>query len=62
MIAGGNRRECEVAVGAADPDEAADALRVRGVVLAVVKQGADGVLVASAEGRTLVPPVPVRLM
>ena len=58
-IAVGNRRECEVAVGTADPDAAADALLARGVELAVVKQGADGVLVASAEGRTLVPPVPV---
>jgi 5-dehydro-2-deoxygluconokinase len=61
-IAVGNRRECEVAVGAADPDVAADALLARGLELAVVKLGGDGVLVASAERRTLVQPVPVEVV
>lgn len=61
-IAVGNRRECEVAVGASDPDAAADALLERGVELAVVKLGGDGVLAASAEGRTLVPPVAVEVV
>jgi 5-dehydro-2-deoxygluconokinase len=61
-IAVGNRRECEVAVGTADPDAAADALLGRGVELAVVKLGGDGVLVASAEGKTLVPPVRVEVV
>jgi 5-dehydro-2-deoxygluconokinase len=61
-IAVGNRRECEVAVGASDPDAAADALLARGLELAVVKLGGDGVLVASREGRSLVPPVPVEVV
>ncbi len=58
-IAVGNRRECEVAVGTSDPDAAADALLGRGLELAVVKLGGDGVLVASLQDRTLVPAVPV---
>jgi 5-dehydro-2-deoxygluconokinase len=60
-IAVGNRRECEVAVGTSDPDAAADELLDRGAELAVVKLGGDGVLVASAEGRALVAPVPVEV-
>ncbi|MDX6573239.1 MAG: 5-dehydro-2-deoxygluconokinase, partial [Gaiellales bacterium] len=36
----GNREECRVAVGLADPQGAADALLARGCTLAVVKQGA----------------------
>ncbi|WP_309109744.1 5-dehydro-2-deoxygluconokinase [Saccharothrix sp.] len=58
-VAVGNRAEVEVAVGTADPDEAADRLLARGLDLALVKKGADGVLVASAEGRWTVPPHPV---
>ena len=61
-IAVGNRRECEVAVGASDPGAAADALLARGLELAVVKLGGEGVLVASVDGRTLVPPVPVEVV
>jgi 5-dehydro-2-deoxygluconokinase len=51
----GNREECRVAVGTADPPGAADALLARGCRLAVVKQGGEGVLVATAEERELVP-------
>jgi 5-dehydro-2-deoxygluconokinase len=58
-VAVGNRRECEVAVGAADPDQAADALLERGVELAVVKLGSEGVLVATPGERTRVGVVPV---
>jgi 5-dehydro-2-deoxygluconokinase len=58
-VAVGNRRECEVAVGSADPDEAADALLERGVELAVVKLGSEGVLVATHHERTRVDVVPV---
>jgi len=58
----GNRRECEVAVGTGDPDAAADALLARGLELAIVKLGADGVLVATAEGRTRVEPFPVQVV
>jgi 5-dehydro-2-deoxygluconokinase len=58
-VAVGNRRECEVALGIANPDKAADALLLRGVELAVVKLGAEGVLVATAETRARVDPVAV---
>ena len=50
-VAVGNRAECEIAVGTSDPDAAADALLGRGVDLAIVKQGGDGVLVATADER-----------
>ncbi len=43
-------------------DGAADALLARGVAVAVVKLGGDGVLVATAEGRTVVPPRPVEVV
>jgi 5-dehydro-2-deoxygluconokinase len=48
----GNRAEVEVAVGTSDPHEAAARLLARGVELALVKLGGDGVLVATAEGAT----------
>lgn len=51
----GNREECRVAVGTADPERAADALLARGCRLAVVKQGGDGVLVATPDEREIVP-------
>lgn len=58
-VAVGNREECAVAVGADDPHEAARRLLGRGVRLAIVKLGGDGVLVAGADGnhRLLPPPV-----
>ncbi len=58
----GNRTECEVAVGETDPDRAADALLAEGVRLAIVKRGGDGVLLATAEDRWTVPPVPVEVV
>jgi 5-dehydro-2-deoxygluconokinase len=61
-VAVGNRRECEVAVGTADPHAAADALLARGVELAVVKLGGEGVLVATADERSRVEPVPVEVV
>jgi 5-dehydro-2-deoxygluconokinase len=51
----GNREECRVAVGTADPERAADALLARGCRLAVVKQGGEGVLVATPDEREIVP-------
>ena len=51
----GNREECRVAVGTDDPERAAGALIALGCRLAVVKQGGDGVLVATADGREVVP-------
>jgi len=58
----GNRVECEIAVGTDDPDAAADALLERGVELAIVKLGGDGVLVATPDGRASVPPVGVEVV
>ena len=55
----GNRAECAMALGTVDPDEAADALLARGVLLAVVKMGADGVLLACADERVVIAPIPV---
>jgi 5-dehydro-2-deoxygluconokinase len=55
-VAVGNRAECLVAVGSADPPEAARRLLARGVELAIVKMGGEGVMVATAHGTTVVPP------
>lgn len=52
----GNRSEVEVAVGTTEPEEAARRLLARGVEIAFVKKGGDGVLVATADGMTTVPP------
>lgn len=51
----GNRAECEMAVGESDPDAAADALLALGLSLAVVKMGAQGVLLATVGERVRVP-------
>ncbi|MBE1497696.1 5-dehydro-2-deoxygluconokinase [Amycolatopsis lexingtonensis] len=61
-VAVGNRAEVEVAVGTADPDTAADRLLERGLHLAVIKKGAEGVLVATPEGRSTVPPQRVEVV
>jgi len=61
-VAVGNRTECEIAVGTSDPDEAADRLLARGISLALVKKGAEGVLVATPEGRWTVAPNPVEVV
>ncbi|MCY3636866.1 MAG: 5-dehydro-2-deoxygluconokinase [bacterium] len=61
-VAVGNRTECEIAIGTADPNSAADRLLERGVSLAIVKQGADGVLVATPESRTEVHPMMVEVV
>jgi len=59
-IAIGNRDECAVAVGTSEPDAAADRLLERGLEAAIVKLGAEGVLVAAADGtRQRIPPSPV---
>ena len=49
-IAVGNRAECEIAVETADPELAAERLIDRGLQAAIIKLGADGVLVADACG------------
>ena len=58
----GNRDEVEVAVGTRDPHEAATRLLDRGVELALVKMGGEGVLVATADSATVVPPHPVEVV
>ncbi len=62
-LAIGNRAECEIAVGTTDPELAAERLLGRGLRAAIVKLGADGVLVATADGgRERVPPYPVEVV
>lgn len=58
----GNRAEVEVAVGTADPQEAAARLLDRGVELAMVKMGGEGVLVATRDGSSVVRPHPVEVV
>ncbi|WP_275295433.1 PfkB family carbohydrate kinase [Amycolatopsis sp. La24] len=61
-VAVGNLDECETAVATREPREAAEALRGRGVSLAVVKQGPKGVLAMDDAGEVEVPPVPVEVV
>ena len=58
----GNRAECEVATGETDPDRAADALLAEGVRLAIVKRGGSGVLLATADDRWTIPPLPISVL
>lgn len=55
-VAVGNLAECEMAVGERDPERAASALLDRGVRLAIVKRGPEGVLAATPDQRVEVPP------
>jgi 5-dehydro-2-deoxygluconokinase len=61
-IAVGNREECAVAVGSDEPHEAARRLLERGVELAIVKLGGEGVLLAGASGERLIAPPPVEVL
>ena len=61
-VAVGNRDEVEVAVGTRDPEEGARRLLDLGVELALVKKGAEGVLVATPDAMTTVPPELVRVV
>jgi len=61
-VAVGNRAEVEVAVGTSDPQEAARRLLDSGLELALVKKGAEGVLVATADEMFTVPPTPVTVV
>ncbi|MGB3444997.1 MAG: 5-dehydro-2-deoxygluconokinase [Actinophytocola sp.] len=58
----GNLDECDTAVATRDPVEAANALRDKGVRLAVVKQGPKGVLAVDDTGAVEVPPHPVEVV
>ena len=61
-VAIGNREECRVAVGEAEPERAARALLERGIDLAIVKQGPKGVLAMTADERLEVAPVTVEVV
>jgi 5-dehydro-2-deoxygluconokinase len=61
-VAVGNLDETETAVGEREPRAAAQALRDRGVELAVVKQGPKGVLADDGRELVEVPPVPVEVV
>jgi 5-dehydro-2-deoxygluconokinase len=61
-IAVGNREECAVAVGTDEPREAAAQLLERGVTLAIVKLGGDGVLLADRHGERTVAPAPIEVL
>jgi 5-dehydro-2-deoxygluconokinase len=58
----GNRAEMAVAVGTSDPPEAARRLLDQGVELALVKKGAEGVLVATRDSMTTVAPQRVEVV
>lgn len=58
----GNLEECEVALGTSDAGEAAGALLAAGVALAVIKLGAEGVLLKSAEQTVVIPAHPVEVV
>jgi 5-dehydro-2-deoxygluconokinase len=58
----GNLEECEVALGTATALEAADALLAAGVKLAIIKLGAEGVLMKSAQQIIVIPPHPVEVV
>ncbi len=49
-IAIGNREECAIAVGTEDPEQAADRLLEEGLEMAVIKLGAEGVMIATQDG------------
>jgi 5-dehydro-2-deoxygluconokinase len=61
-VTAGNLDECETAVGAREPRQAAKALHDAGVELAIVKQGPAGVLASDGDTEVEVPPVPVEVV
>ncbi len=61
-IAIGNITECEVALGIVDPEKAAEALLSRGISIAIVKMGSNGVLLATKDESHLIKPLPIKLV
>jgi len=61
-VAVGNRDECRIAVGTPDPGMAADRLLEAGVEMAVIKMGADGVLVATPDSRETIEPLHIEVV
>ena len=58
----GNKQECEMAIGLTDPDKIADKLLADGVSLAIVKLGAEGVMLATADERIRIAPLKIKLV
>ena len=58
----GNKQECEMAIGLTDPDKIADKLLADGVSLAIVKLGAEGVMLANADERIRIAPLKIKLV
>lgn len=58
----GNKAECEMAIGLTDPDKIADKFLTDGVSLAIVKLGAEGVMLATAEERIRIAPLKIKLV
>lgn len=58
----GNRTECEMAIGLTEPDAIADKFLEDGVELAIVKLGADGVMLATASERIRIAPCKIKLV
>jgi 5-dehydro-2-deoxygluconokinase len=61
-IAIGNITECDVALGIKDPHKAAQDLLDRGVALAIVKMGGDGVMLANKDEIQVIKPMPIKLV
>jgi len=61
-IAIGNITECDVALGLRDPHKAAQDLLDRGVALAIVKMGGDGVMLANKDEIHVIKPMPIKLV
>ena len=61
-IAIGNIAECQIALGISDPQEAATELLKRGVRIAIVKMGGDGVLLATESERIVIAPLSIKLI
>ncbi len=61
-IAIGNIAECDVALGIRDPRKAAQDLLDRGVALAIVKMGGDGVMLANKDEIHVIKPLPIKLV
>ncbi len=58
----GNLAECKVTLGEVTPETACDELLSRGVKLAIVKLGADGVMLATEEERLVVDPLAINVV
>jgi 5-dehydro-2-deoxygluconokinase len=58
----GNRTECEMAIGLTDPNAIADKFLADGVELAIVKLGAEGVMLATATERIRIAPCKIKLV